>query len=177
MKRRRPCEFNMETVIERILSGESITEVSRDLGVSYQAIYVPLRARGIQGGKKQRDKRPLEEKIKAQLSTNEKGCILWPGRFINFTKDLGSKIECVCFLLGIPTPRYTATATRICGNKHCYNVEHLARERQFDRNEEVRERWALHLKHSTTMEKLAKEYGLTRQRIEQIINNPKVVTK
>lgn len=64
-----------------------------------------------------------------------------------------------------------------CGILNCVNPDHY-KSGQRTRNkqlcdlevEEIRNAWALHLRHNTTMDKLGKKYGVTRQAIECVVN-------
>lgn len=56
----------------------------------------------------------------------------------------------------------------ICGNTLCIHPKHIFASRTADKEEVIR-LWRNHLEHKTSMPILAKKYGVTRQRIEQII--------
>lgn len=62
-----------------------------------------------------------------------------------------------------------------CGEPLCVNPEHMKNYEPYsvnlDRDLEIRRLWNLSQTHKTTMQKLGDKYGLTRQRIEQILNH------
>lgn len=60
-----------------------------------------------------------------------------------------------------------------CNNKSCVNPYHSDSGYKLSGAdiEEIRRRWVLHLKHKTTLDKIGAEYGVTRQRIEQLVRD------
>ena len=58
-----------------------------------------------------------------------------------------------------------------CGNALCVNPKHMATiDKLTDKQKvEVRERWGLYIQYKTSLRKLAKEYGVSFQAIEQIV--------
>jgi hypothetical protein len=73
---------------------------------------------------------------------------------------------------------YPSRLYNTCGNNRCLNLKHyrLPINSKFitisnEQVLEIRELWRLSQLHKTTMEKLAKKYGTTKQNIEYIVNN------
>lgn len=152
-----------------IESGHTVRSVAVRRGVPYQTLYLAVRRAGISGGRLQRDRRPLKEKIKERMEWVGE-CIRWKGGSARLAANVQTPRQCVRHFLGVTSPgRYGFRGAPMCGNQWCLNPEHSKRERHFDRNEEIRERWRNHLRYKTSMRKLAEEYGITKQRIEQII--------
>lgn len=63
-----------------------------------------------------------------------------------------------------------------CGEPRCVRPEHLQVQDFTARDREIRRRWALHLEHVmhvTTFEELGREFGMSRQRVEQIVKGNK----
>lgn len=62
-----------------------------------------------------------------------------------------------------------------CGKSLCVNPEHMKNFEpssiNLERDAEIRKLWNLSKIHKTTMQKLGDKYGITRQRIEQILNH------
>jgi len=61
--------------------------------------------------------------------------------------------------------------TSKCGDKKCVKPSHQNSVMKIDKQhkEDILRRYALHLQHKTTMSKLGKKYGVSKQRIEQIL--------
>lgn len=119
----------------------------------------------------------LEDKFFAKIKM-ENGHWVWTAKYptFSYTKDkklyhTSAKIFAYRIFHRKEPATYLSTK---CGVENCVHPEHggkYYKQVQFsERDNEIRNRWALHLKHKTTMEKLGLEFDLTRQRVEQIIN-------
>lgn len=68
---------------------------------------------------------------------------------------------------------------QLCSNNRCVNPDHWSHEQAAYHNAklsdeqvlDIRQRWAEHLKHKVTMQELGDQYGISRQNVEQIVNN------
>jgi hypothetical protein len=162
-------KWDFNSAMSDLRSGHTIKETAKKYGVSYCCLYQSARKHGVSGGVTQRDNRPLEVKVWESVQRMESGCWKWTGRTRHKMKAgvPATPRGLVRYVLGIkdgPTP-----GRRNCGNSWCLNPEHDSAVCKFSRNEEILIRWRLHVQHYTTMDKLAEKFGITRQRVEQII--------
>lgn len=165
--------------IELVLSGKmSVAQASRETGVAYHNLWDHVRSLGFKKWKDklELDRRPISERIWDVVEKRENGCWLWTGRRIgSMTHGLKSynPRNAIREVLGLPLHPKAKIVFSSCGTPNCINPEHEAVEKFEARNNEIRARWAKSEEAKTlilTMEDLGKEYGLTRQRIEQIVN-------
>ena len=61
--------------------------------------------------------------------------------------------------------------TSKCVYKNCVNPSHLEASSDPERNAEIARRWKKHLDNLESMVGLAKEFGITKQRVEQIVRD------
>jgi transposase-like protein len=165
----------MEEALREVVSGKTITEVSRVYGISYQTLYAAIKARGISGGYKQRDMRPLVERAKEFIRIDVEDHWYWCGRDPRgLTTDPAYRSErnLARLIAGQPARRGRIWLGQACGKSNCINPDHENSHRFQKRDAEILLRWKASeeaKKCIVTMDQLSKEYGLTRQRIQQII--------
>lgn len=128
-------------------------------------------------GKRGYKPRPWQERFWERVTKTKTGCWLWTGnveatrrlRFsLNSQRSLAPRK--VAWELVYGTPPTTVLRKPRCGKRLCINPAHTPLGISEADKATIRERWALHLRYSTTLERLGDEYGVTRQRIEQIVN-------
>jgi hypothetical protein len=173
MRKIEMSEATMRMILKEVSSGKSIREMAHHAGVSYPYLWKRLYDMGFQGGGyRKRDQRPLSVKVWERVEKHPNGCWTWKGPnqvslALAAPKTARSLVHYVMRL-----PYTTTKLTPACGNRKCINPKHTATERFPARNETIRKLWKKHLeakKHITSMPKLGRKYGLTRQRIEQIL--------
>lgn len=163
--------------IEKMVSeGSDLYHACLKLGVSYQVVHKVFKSKHPNsfGGFKVRDLRDLKEKIEDFCVFKDNGCIEWTGKSM---MALSSKFRgrtpgaYVAYLLGRSLVRGSKRG-RNCGNDNCYHPEHLTVTKSLSKEDldEIKLRWKLNIMYKVTMQELANEYGITRQRIEQIVN-------
>lgn len=157
--------FDGERAIELVTSGRTIKEASEAVGTSYGDLYHFLRRRGITGGKIMRDRRSLEDKVREITQFHPNGCITFLKRR-SFSKQVYTSVHFFKVLFGYefkPVP-----PLRACTTAFCYNPEHYW-GKNANRDAEIRAAWRRYEESKTTLQKLGDTYGLTRERIRQII--------
>ncbi len=154
-------------VLQRRKQGMTYTKIAAEVGISYSRVFDILLAAG---QTRANDTRSWQQKVESYVERLPNGCLRWIGpqkRQVHLTSEVrGSTRAMVNKWLGMPGVR---TYGMTCGNAWCHNPEHAASTREFKRNDEIIDRWKKHMEHRTTMQKLADEFGITKQRVEQII--------
>ena len=139
-----------------------------------------------------RKAKPREHFFWKRVDKQENGCWIWTGKLSagsHYSKDTPifnngsekgygyvSALKFAAMLCGhkfLPHGVLSLKRYNNCGNLKCVNPEHWAHlcdTNNKERDDAIKERWALFKKYKTTMLVLGKEYGITRQRVEQIIN-------
>lgn len=127
-------------------------------------------------------RRPWTEHLWKRIDKRPDGHWLWLGHidrghaFFSWTDEKGrprasTGIRAVLEALQLRLPK-SPIMRMDCGQKHCVNPEHMTIAND-DRDTEIRRRWALPKKWKTTIAELALENGISRQRVDQIINGTK----
>lgn len=170
----------VKKVIPRIRKGERLIDLSREMGFSYVSLYQKLKSSGLPLGTKRRDTRDVEIRLR-EFIERKGDCWVWVGpERPSFSKEpqLRTMAGCGRWLAGIRDEKGKAANYRklrvFCGTQDCVNPAHYKLDnRRFDkRNEEIVEKWKKSeecKKHVYTYERLGHEYGLTKQRVEQIL--------
>lgn len=166
--KRPKVSWPIEKAMNDIQTGLSITEVAKKYGVPYASIHHAAKTRGITGGKIQRDMRPIEVKIRDRMKFHLNGCISWIGGDVAFTKKLVNRSRCANFLFGTNFNYRVMKPYRDCLTKGCLNQDHYNGKHHI-RDKEIRAIWRRHMEAKTTLREIGERYGITRQRVEQII--------
>ena len=161
----------IKNAINLIKSGTTIAATARMMNISYAQLYKQIKDYGPFGGYRQRDKRPIIDRVMSHVRKTSDGHWLWVGpAYPNIIpgathtprgtvrKALGIKYD---------GPKYPA-----CGNRDCCNPNHMDASQFSPRNKEIRALWERSeeaKKSVVTLEELGGRYGLTKQRIQQIL--------
>lgn len=121
---------------------------------------------------------PIEKRIETRIKKEENGCWIWSAGMQKnnpiFNTSNGERIYVRHWVFFQVTKQAGARVHPTCGRDRCVNPEHQVRSggdipaTEFDK---IKTRWALHLAHKVTLDKIGKEYGVSRQRIEQIVRD------
>ncbi len=159
--------------------GLMVSHVARKLNISYSHLYGRCKTAGISCGVRRQNNRPIIDRIRDAIDKTETGCWLWvgrkPGSFTNDPNYRGTR-NCARALAGLPAdlrPR-RHTPISLCGNLKCINPEHEGMSVFEKRNSEIVQAWKESeeaKKLVFTLESLGEKYGLTRQRILQILEH------
>ena len=160
--------WDVESAMADLHGGLTVKEVAEKHRRSYGDVYYAAKRRGISGGWIQRDKRPLAVRIKERLKVQPNGCIKWEGPNVTFTGSLRIPSQYANFIFGTKFNYYANNNRRICPTIGCLNQEHFL-GRNFERDEEIRAAWRRYQEAKTTLQEMGNKYGLTRQRVEQIL--------
>ena len=163
-------EHEKQKAIEMVTNGMSIQRAAGLLNTTYYAIHHVISRAGIRGGIHQRNVKDLATRVWEYVEKEPNGCWFWIGTSTTLSRNYRTPGKLVKYALGLSTEGYKTG--RICLNRRCLNPEHETATRKFSRDSEVIEKWSKHLAakpHVTTLEKLGKEFGITRQRVEQIV--------
>jgi len=129
-----------------------------------------------------RKQKPWQEHFKDRLIYEEGGCISWSGRktkkgFPKFSSAVfggGQSPYKLAYIIfkGEPPSERVKWGQPNCGSKICLNPDHFAIFYCLNNRDikDIKKRWALSKKYSVTMENLGSQYGITKQRVEQIVN-------
>lgn len=161
--------------LAEVVSGKTIVQAAKDNGITYGYLYNIARKEGIKGGWRQRDLRPLIERARSAIQINEDtGHWFWIGPDPSTITKKGprTKRNWGRFLAGKPLSKNPFAQRSMCGITECINPEHSQKEKFPARNAEIIALWNASeeaKKVVFTLEEIGKKYGLTRERVRQII--------
>lgn len=170
-------------VVKALDSGESRVSIAKRMGITYGKVYSISQAICYVSPNDYRNKKTWREKISSYIDQAPGGCIKWLGPtnggvYLSSTMPTISSKRCMLLFLQILQPTdHTKTlpwGPMSCGNKWCHNPHHSATYGMSPKTKEARNKmiadlWKLNLEHKTTMQQLGKKFGLSKQRVEQII--------
>lgn len=124
-----------------------------------------------------RETEPLEKRIYSRIMKESGGCWVWMGtnngrNMPYYPASRGERIKVRQWVYFRETGKTIPSLHATCGRSTCVRPEHMGiggGVLSLQDNEDIKRRWALSLAHSITMEKLGREYGVSRQRIEQLV--------
>lgn len=122
---------------------------------------------------------PFKERLYSRIKKDgDGGCWLWTGSVQGgrptFQSGPTDRFLVRQYVLKEETGLNGDSLRPGCGRSICVNPDHMVVKNgtiPLTAIEEIRRRWALHLAHDTTMKMLGDEFGVTRQRIEQIVHD------
>ncbi len=169
----------IQSAMRAIINGDiGLAAAARKFEVNYFTLWQKLKRQGVTGWKHKEaaDRRPIADRVWDSVDKRESGCWIWVGRSISCMTHLTkgkTPRNVVREMLGLPLIK-GGDMSSACGTRECINPEHSTPALFERRNEEIRARWekSEEAKKSVISQvELAKVYGLTRQRIEQIVNH------
>lgn len=180
----RRAKYDIQSALADLRSGKTIRETAKKYGIQYGSMWHAARNYGISGGVRQRDMRSFDQKIRDAITIDPSGCWLWVGRdpraMAAYTPGAPTTPRNVArYLLGLPARRIPYMPGQACGTRECINPEHEELGKFQERNKRIMERWRESEEAKTkivTLEMLGQEFGLTRERIRQIIGETETST-
>lgn len=163
---------NAQEIVRALKAGEGRTSIAKRLGIPYGTVYRVSLKTGLTLAKY--GAVSWKDKVAGYISHEEGMCIKWTGPsgsiYLDCTKPNVSPKRAVLLYLGYEKTR-NHWGKMSCGNGWCHNPGHSFTYGSLGeyRDGDIVQLWKLHLEHHTTMKKLGERFGLTKQRVEQII--------
>lgn len=163
---------NAPEIVRALKAGEGRTSIAKRLGIPYGTVYrvslktdAPLAKYSTNSWK---------DKVEGYIVYKDGQCIKWTGPtdsvYLNGTKPNIKPKRAVLLYLGYDNAGHH-WGKMTCGNEWCHNPAHSISYgiSGAHRDNEIVQLWKLNLEHRTTMQKLGNRFGLSKQRVEQII--------